>query len=164
MGQPDAFAGRRHRTHRRPRGPPPRPYHFQHPGEVKLVANGVCTGAMLSCSFGLAPSTLTVLPIRRALVGGRPAATIMDNVPFVNVAPFGLCTSLANPVVAAATAAAFGVLTPMPCTPVIPAPWLPVSPTVLIGGQPALNNLSSCQCTYGGLINIAMPGQLTTLL
>ena len=41
----------------------------------------------------------------------------MDNKPFVNVLPFGLCTSLANPITAAQTAAALGVLTPGPCTP-----------------------------------------------
>jgi hypothetical protein len=90
-------------------------------------------------------------------------ATIADHIPLINIPSFGLCTSLANPAVAIATAAALGVLTPMPCLPVIPAPWIPTSPTVLVGGQPALNNVSSCQCAYGGLITILMPGQLTTL-
>lgn len=49
-----------------------------------------------------------------------------------------LCQSLANPTVATATAAALGVLTPMPCMPVIPTPWLPGSSTVLIHNFPAL--------------------------
>ena len=65
----------------------------------------------------------------------KPPATIMDNQPFVNIMPFGLCTSLANPITAAQTTAALGVLTPGTCTPVIPAPWVPGSPTVLIAQQ-----------------------------
>ena len=85
----------------------------------------------------------------------------MDNVAFVNVLPFGVCTSLANPAVASATAAALGVLTPMPCTPVIPAPWVPGAPTVLIANMPALNDSSKLMCAYAGVIQILSPGQAT---
>jgi Domain of unknown function (DUF4280) len=122
----------------------------------------VVTGAMTMCSFGLAPSTLVVLPDKQTLVQNMPAATIMDNKPFVNVLPFGLCTSLANPITAAQTAAALGVLTPGTCTPVIPAPWVPGSPTVLVGNQPALSVQSKCMCAYGGVITITNPGVTTT--
>jgi len=69
--------------------------------------------------------------------------------------------SIANPTVAAATAAALGVLTPMPCIPVT-MPWTPGSPTVMIGGMPALNNTSMCTCAWGGMIQIGFPGQVTT--
>ena len=72
----------------------------------------VVTGAVLMCPFGLSPGTLNVVPTSAALMENRPPATIMDNVPFVNVMPFGLCTSLANPITAAQTTAALGVLTP----------------------------------------------------
>ena len=116
----------------------------------------VCGGAMLTCSFGMAPSVLNVLPVAR-VVSNTPLATIMDNVPLVNVMPFGLCQNPANPAVAAATAAAMGVLTPMPCIPVIPGPWIPGSPTVLIGGKPALNNTCKLMCAYGGVIQITNP-------
>ncbi len=116
----------------------------------------VCSGATLTCAFGMAPSVLNVLPAARVMTGA-PTATIMDNVPLVNIMPFGMCTNPANPTVAAATAAASGVLTPMPCIPVIPAPWAPGSPTVLVGGKPALNNSSKLMCAYGGVINIANP-------
>lgn len=116
----------------------------------------------MMCSFGVAPSSLIVLPQNRTMVGSMPAANIMDNKPVVNIPPFGMCTSLANPTVAAATAAALGVLTPMPCVPVIPAPWVPGSPTVLIGNMPALNNTSKCMCAWAGVISFTMPGQFQT--
>lgn len=118
-------------------------------------------GAMLQCSFGVAPSTLVVLPANRVLTG-TPAANIMDNKPIVNVPPFGMCQSMANPTVAAATAAAMGALTPMPCVPVTPAPWIVGAPTVLIGNMPALNNTSKLMCTWGGVIQITNPGQTQT--
>ena len=105
----------------------------------------VTTGTMLQCSFGVAPSSLNVLPTP-CVMAGAPAATIMDNAPMVNVMPFGMCDCPANPTVAAATAAALGVLTPMPCVPATAAPWAPGSPTVLIGGQPALQNDSKLMC------------------
>jgi hypothetical protein len=120
----------------------------------------VCMGATMMCSFGVAPSTLVVLPENRTLTG-TPAATIMDNKPIVNIPPFGMCSSLANPTVASATAAALGVLTPMPCVPVTAAPWVPGSPTVLIGNMPALNSDSKLMCNWGGVIQISVPGQTT---
>lgn len=116
---------------------------------------------MLQCSFGLAPSTLTVLPVERVMASSQPAATILDNKPFLNILPFGACTSLANPAVAAATAAAFGVLTPMPCTPATAAPWAPGSTKALIGGKPALNNTSKCVCSFGGVIQVVMAPAVT---
>ena len=125
------------------------------------MANLVCMGAMMQCSFGVAPSSLVVLPQNKVLTGGPPAATIMDGKPIVNVPPFGMCSSIANPTVAAATAAALGVLTPMPCVPVTPAPWTPGVPTVLIGNMPALDAQSQLMCTWGGVIQISSPGQTT---
>jgi hypothetical protein len=120
----------------------------------------VTTGAMMMCTFGMAPSTLNVLPTNKTMAGA-PAATIMDCAPMVNIPPFAMCMSIANPTVAAATAAALGVLTPMPCIPVT-APWTPGSPTCMIGGMPALNNTSMCTCAWGGMIQIGFPGQVTT--
>ncbi len=123
----------------------------------------VTTGTMLQCSFGVAPSTLNVLPTP-CVMAGAPAATIMDNAPMVNVMPFGMCNCPANPMVAAATAAALGVLTPMPCVPATAAPWAPGSPTVLIGGMPALQNDSKLMCNWGGVIQIVTPAQFTTMV
>lgn len=117
----------------------------------------VCGGAMCSCSFGVAPSALMVTPENKTMTT-MPLATIMDNVPLKNIMPFGMCTSIANPQVAAATAAALGVLTPMPCIPVTTAPWAPGSPTVLIANKPALNQNSKLICNWGGVIQVTNPG------
>jgi hypothetical protein len=118
---------------------------------------------MLKCSFGLAPGTLMVLPASQVTTV-MPDANVMDNKPMVNILPFGMCTSLANPTVAAATAAALGVLVPMPCVPMTAAPWMPGAPTVLLGNLPALNNSSKLMCTAGGVIEICMPGQTTVIV
>lgn len=123
----------------------------------------VCGGAMLQCSFGVAPSPLTVLPLNKVLPM-MPAANIMDNKPLLNIMPFGMCSSPANPTVAAATAAALGVLTPMPCVPATCAPWAPGSPTVLIGNMPALNMDSKLMCNWGGVIQVIVPGQFCDML
>ena len=121
----------------------------------------VCNGASLSCTFGAAPSSLVVLPMNRVMTSNQPAANIMDNKPMVNIMPFGVCMSLANPTVAAATSAALGVLTPMPCIPNTPAPWVPGAPTVLLGNQPSLDNTCKLMCMWAGVITVVMPGQMT---
>lgn len=125
------------------------------------MPNQVCMGAMMMCTFGLAPSSLVVLPINRVMTNEMPDANIMDHVPLVNIMPFGMCTSPANPMVAAATAAAMGVLTPMPCIPNTPAPWVPGAPTVLLGNQPTLDNVSQLMCIWGGVITFTYPGEVT---
>ena len=122
----------------------------------------VVSGAMTQCSFGVAPSTLMVLPTNCVMASSMPAANIMDNKPMVNILPFGMCQSLANPTVAAATAAAMGVLTPMPCIPVTSAPWMPGVPQVLIANMPALNDSCKCMCSWGGVISINMAAQFQT--
>jgi hypothetical protein len=124
------------------------------------MAKCVCAGALLECSFGTAPMPMIVLPTNRVLEGA-PGANIMDNKPFVNITPFILCKSLLNPTVAAATTAAAGVLTPMPCIPVIPAPWIPTKPTVLLAGSPILLDNSKAFCAYAGVISVKQAGQFT---
>lgn len=121
-------------------------------------------GAQTMCSFGLAPSTLMVTPEKRVMVENRPVANITDTKPFVNVLPFGLCTSLANPITAAQTAAALGVLTPGVCTPVTVTPWLPGAPTALSGPAPTAHQGCTCTCAYGGVITIVNPGATRTIV
>jgi hypothetical protein len=121
----------------------------------------VCNGATLRCMMGMVPSSLVVLPVNRVNTGNQPDANIMDNVPLVNIMPFGMCISPANPAVAAATAAALGVLTPMPCIPVTTAPWTPGAPTVTLANFPTLDNTSTLMCMWGGVIQVVSPGEFT---
>jgi hypothetical protein len=118
-------------------------------------------GAMMQCSFGVAPSSLVVLPTNRVMTNMVPDANIMDHIPMVNIMPFGVCTSIANPTVAAATAAALGVLTPMPCIPATPAPWVAGAPTVLLGNFPSLDNVSQLMCMWAGVITFVDAGEVT---
>jgi len=124
------------------------------------MSEQVVTGAQMSCSFGASPAILVVLPKGPPVMdGGVPAATIMDFVPGLNILPFGMCKAPLNPAVIAATAAAMGTLTPMPCMPVTVAPWLKGSTKVMINAFPSLNSGSQCMCVYGGKITFNSPGQ-----
>ena len=123
------------------------------------MPNQVVSGAMLQCSFGTAPAALTVLPENRTNVADIPAANIMDFVPMTNIPSFVMCMSVANPQVAAATAAALGVLTPQPCIPATAAPWAPGAAVTRIAGQLALDDVSICNCMWGGVISVTFAGQ-----
>jgi len=118
----------------------------------------VVGGATIACTFGVAPATLIPTP-GTVTATEMPAATIMDFAPMENIPTFAMCMSPANPEVAAATSAAQGVLTPMPCVPVTVAPWSPGSATVTIGEIPALTDDSTCTCAWGGMISIGSAGQ-----
>ena len=123
------------------------------------MANYVCRGAKLICSMGDSRSLLEVLPDRRVNLGGLGMANIMDNKSISNIKPFGLCMSLSNPAVAAATITNFGILTPMPCLPNISGPWMTGETGVLVKGQPALLNTCRLTCLWSGIIRIADDGQ-----
>lgn len=116
------------------------------------MANPMIQTALCTCTFGMAPAPLTVISQQTVLTCSQLQATVMDNKP----PTFGMCTNPANPTVAAATAAALGVLTPMPCVPLTPGPWLPGVVTVMVCGKPMLNNSSKLMCGYGGIIQPAM--------
>jgi hypothetical protein len=122
----------------------------------------VVNGATLMCPLGTSPSSLVVLPVNRTENTHQNAATIQDHAPMVNIMPFGMCLSPSNPQVAAATAAALGVLTPQPCLPATASPWAPGAATVQIANQPVLDNVSTCACMWGGVITVADPGEETT--
>lgn len=124
----------------------------------------LCTGAVLQCPFGTVPAPFCALPAPRVMINGRPAGIMTDTAPVANIPSFGMCRCLANPTVASATTAAFGVLTPMPCVPVPAGPWLAPSPKVLIGGQPAVADGSKLLCAWGGQLSVQFAGQASVQL
>ena len=124
------------------------------------MAVPVVTGATCMCTMGTAPGQINPTNQPNIRLGGKPVASIADAAPISNVMPCGMCTSLANPLVASATAAALGVLTPQPC---IPAPlgiWT-CPGTVRVGGKPILTSEGKLMCSYGGTVSITNPGQAT---
>jgi len=124
----------------------------------------VCMGASMMCTFGMAPSSLVVLPTNKVFTNMVPDANIMDHIPMENIMPFGMCMSPSNPTVAAATTAALGVLTPMPCIPATTTPWTPGASNVLLGNMPTLDNVSELMCMWGGVITFVTPGEMTVMV
>lgn len=122
----------------------------------------VCSGATMRCTMGTSQARLTVLPIRTVYLTGKPMANISDHLTMVNLAPFGRCRSLGFPATAAATAAAHGKITPMPCMHNTPFPWMGGKNDYIIKGDPALLKSSTCQCMWGGTISITNDGQTPT--
>jgi hypothetical protein len=125
------------------------------------VGKIVVSNATLACTMGTSPGSLTVQPANKVNAGEQPIATIMEHKSLVNISSFGLCLSPANPRVAAATAAAQGVLTPQPCIPSTGTPWSPGCLSLRISDHPALNDTSLCNCLWAGVISISSPGQMT---
>lgn len=123
-----------------------------------------CMAGVIKCAFGMAPSSLTVLPMNMIMSTTGPIANIIDNKPIMNILPFGMCITPSNPMVAAATAAALGVLVPMPCIPVVSAPWVPGSIKVMVKVMPALDQKSVAMCNWGGVINTIFPGQIKIIV
>lgn len=121
------------------------------------MGNYVSHNAILTCSMGLTPSALCVLPNRRVNTESKPKSTIMDHKAYLNVKPFGLCKSPVCPTFIKVSG------TPGPCLPALPGPWVPGKTNVLVGNQPALTKSSVLQCVYGGTIRIVYPGELTVL-
>lgn len=121
----------------------------------------VISTAQLQCSMGTAPVALKATPTG-VTVENQDAATIPDIAPIGNIPSFGMCNATSNPAVIAATSAASGVHTPAPCVPAVSGPWAPGSSKVTIGGKPALNDSSKCNCAWSGVISITSPGSTKT--
>ncbi len=118
----------------------------------------VTTGTTIKCPFGSAESKFIATNNPFFMIEGMPVGSIKDGSAIINIPPFGMCNNLANPAVAAATTAALGVLTPMPCTPQTKA-WTPEQLNVLTGGAPCITQGCTCLCAYGGTISVVDPAQ-----
>ncbi|MFZ5352373.1 MAG: DUF4280 domain-containing protein [Bacillota bacterium] len=118
----------------------------------------VGTLSIMKCTFGSFPAPLLVIPYN-GVYGYKvlPMATINDHIPYFNILPFGMCMCPGNPMFIAATAAAAGVPTPVPCIPNTPFPWFPGEPRVRIGFAPALTYGSTLCCMWGGMIKFLLP-------
>ena len=120
--------------------------------------------SLIKCSFGLIPTPLVVLPDRTVMAEGMPMGNIADMVPLMNIVTFGMCISLANPEVDAATIAALGVLVPMPCIPVVVDPWISEALDVMVEGPPAIDETAIVMCLWAGVIHIEEPGNFTVMV
>ena len=117
----------------------------------------VVVGALVECDQGGAPCPLVVVPDAGA---AEPAGSVasVDHHQLTNIATFGTCRHVSNPAVAAATAAAQGVLTPAPCVPMVAQRWEDTTGGASVGGVPLLASDSSVSCQYGGTITVANAG------
>ncbi|MCP4922838.1 MAG: DUF4280 domain-containing protein [bacterium] len=116
----------------------------------------ITSGAIMQCTFGVSPCPLNVLPILKPMLPTGTVANILDFIPFLNIANFGMCNTPSNPVVAAATAAKLGVFTPAACVPAIVSPWLPTDLDTMFFA-PALTSSSKTMCAWGGVVSITTP-------
>ena len=113
----------------------------------------VNSGTNIKCSHAIPmPCTFQATPGRTVILEGTPMGNIGDFQPTVCIPPTGQCSSMLNPIVASATSAAMGVLTPQLCLPATVAPWIAGKPNVLVEGKPALLSTDMLMCTYSGTI------------
>jgi hypothetical protein len=95
----------------------------------------ICDGVWLRCDKGAGPGLLTILP-KTVQLYGKNWATQFDAVPLVNIPTFGGC-----------------MVTHGPCVPATMM-WTNVMESISILGQRPLLDISTCQCTVGGIIKI----------
>lgn len=124
----------------------------------------VVAGALVKCPFGSAPSVLKVTSQNAVLAGGRPVATIQDTAPIINISGCGMCSSMNNPQVSAATAAALGVLTPQPCVSAVTGTWIAAQKNCIANGKPCLTEEATAACSYGGTLSIMDAGQKIVII
>jgi Domain of unknown function (DUF4280) len=111
-------------------------------------------GAILACDKGTMPSPLGVIAVNPQIKAvTKLAAEVTDCKPALNIRSFGMCNSMGNPAVQAATELNKGVLTPQPCTPNVISAWSGAT-IVTIRRKPAIHVGSSTSCTFGGSIDI----------
>lgn len=118
----------------------------------------VVQGAQMNCSCGDGSASLKVTQ-KKVFIEHKPQATAKDHLSLVNIPSFGLCSSLANPAVAAATAANHGKLKKVKCIPNTVSPWVGARDNNYICEAQALLDSSTLRCAYCGVIKISDHGQ-----
>lgn len=118
----------------------------------------------MMCTYGTASASLVVVPSGQMLTPAVASANTADMTPVSTIPTFGTCSSNANPVVATASAAAGGTLTPMPCVPATASPWTPGITNVVNGSMPIVDSTCTLNCSYGGVISVVSPGQTTLIV
>lgn len=119
----------------------------------------VVKGAEMECTCGDAKSSLDIPRDHGVFINDTAQANAQDYIPMINIKPFGKCSSLANPTVAAATAAALGALQAMPCVPAIVSPWAGTKTGLMINNAPAVVTSSKLLCAWCGTVSITDDGQ-----
>lgn len=121
------------------------------------MPNMLKTTDLCQCSMGVAPTPVNFISnLMVADAAALPFGNMTNFTPFLNIIPFGVCKSMANPVTASLTALAFGVLTPGPCIPTPTGPWLNCSMKALVCNMPAVTDKSMCICAFAGTIKPVM--------
>lgn len=101
----------------------------------------VVEGAIIQCSMGSIPSSLTLLTGHFIQASSKNICLLKDNLPNINIKPFGICS-----------------LMHIPCMPATPMPWTTDTTHKFSSGIPITEN-SKLICTRGGLISVQNPGQ-----
>ena len=113
----------------------------------------VCEGDSVNCSMGSAPCKIKVVSNDKLFVENKKVATVNDyKIP--SISGFGMCKSMSNPKVEAATAAANGVLQPQPCEPVINSSWSG-NTKLCAKGIMAITDKSHNKCLYAGNLSVS---------
>ena len=116
----------------------------------KLVTNG----DLCICGNGSNPCPLIIVDTLRKMKSDGKSVAIATDTNVANISTFGMCNNINNPMVAAATAAAQGVLTSAPCIPVVIGTWDNTVNKILINGIAVVGENSTLNCTYGGCIKL----------
>ncbi|MGL5149407.1 MAG: DUF4280 domain-containing protein, partial [Clostridium sp.] len=106
-------------------------------GALNPTASPIVDGIILKCSYGSKVTELKVTSQKHLTMRGRLAAVVKDNIPNINILPFGTCKKLPSSV---------------PCPLAITGEWLNNSKIFTILGSKVLLDCSTMKCALGGEI------------
>lgn len=107
------------------------------------------SASICRCQFGAIPLPVIATP-KTVLSTCLPVISPPDILSLTNGGSFGMCMSPSNPQFIAATAANFGIPTPVPCKiiPVTPL-WAPSKITVFANKLPVCKTGDFIMCVFG---------------